>query len=256
MTLAWNHPFTSIIAGPTSCAPIRFFEGQPNLNEIAPEANAPARIIIIDDFMRESSHKVVDIFTKGSHHRNLSVMFITQNIFHQSKGSRDMSLNAHYIVMFKNPRDKSQIFHFSRQVYTENPKFLQETITEATCKPHSYLLFDMKQMTPEAFRFRTDIFPNESNAVYVLRNGEKLKQNVTSKPTMDNLDTEKKTVLNDKKSNEYDIPLVENNDFGSLAMADDIVQSMGRNQILSRKAKFLLHLLSRSFIISWDDSGR
>ncbi|KAF4526817.1 hypothetical protein B566_EDAN015144 [Ephemera danica] len=161
MTLAWNHPFTSIIAGPTSCAPIRFFEGLPNLNEIAPEANAPARIIIIYDFMRESSHKVVDIFSKGSHHRNLSVMFKTQNIFHQSKGSRDMSLNAHYIVMFKNPR----------QVYPENPKFLQETFTDATSKHHSYLLFDMKQMTPEAFRFRTDIFPNESNAVYVPLNG-------------------------------------------------------------------------------------
>jgi hypothetical protein len=211
MTLQWKHPFTSIIAGPTSCgksyfvskflnnikfmvdqniseivwcygenqplhdkikteASIRFIEGLPVLNDVAPESQPPARLIVIDDLMREADGKVVDIFSKGSHHRNLSVIFITQNIFHQSKGSRDMSLNAHYIVMFKNPRDRSQIFHFSRQVFPENPRFLQEAFADATSRPHSYLLFDMKQDTPDAYRFRSDIFPDETSIVYVPKN--------------------------------------------------------------------------------------
>lgn len=51
--------------------------------------------------------------------------FITQNIFHQGKGQRDTSLNAYYIVIFKNPRDKAQMRHLAQQVFPENPKILQ-----------------------------------------------------------------------------------------------------------------------------------
>lgn len=209
-SLSWNHPFTCMVAGPTSCGktvfvlkllehidamvdtsiheiiwcygevqpfhsnikthnniPITFREGIPSMNDIAPESSPPPRLVIIDDLMREANGNVVDLFSKGSHHRNLSIIFITQNLFHQGKGSRDMSLNAHYIVLFKNPRDKSQIHHFSRQVSPENPTFVHEIYLDATSKPHSYLLFDLKQLTPDAFRFRTDIFPGESNFVYV-----------------------------------------------------------------------------------------
>jgi hypothetical protein len=210
--MEWQHPFTCIIAGPTSCGksvfvskflkhidtmvnvdvkeivwcfgecqplhevirnsitiPIIFLEGLPKLNDIAPEINAPPRLLIIDDLMTESNTEIVNLFSKGSHHRNLSIIYITQNIFHQGKGSRDISLNAHYSIIFKNPRDKSQILHYARQVHPENPKFIQEAFLDATSKPHSYLLFDMKQTTPDAFRFRSDIFPGESNVVYVPR---------------------------------------------------------------------------------------
>ena len=63
--------------------------------------------------MREVDGRIVDIFTKGSHHRDLNVFYITQNLFHQGKGQRDISLNASYIIYFKNPRDKRQIKHLA-----------------------------------------------------------------------------------------------------------------------------------------------
>lgn len=147
---------------------MKFHSGLPNLDDIA-RTNEP-RLLIIDDLMRESNGNIVDLFSKGSHHRNMSTIFITQNIFHQGKGSRDMSLNAHYIVLFKNPRDKSQIFHFARQVYPENTRHVHEAYLDATNKPHSYLVFDMTQTTPEAFRLRSEIFPGEGNFVYVPEN--------------------------------------------------------------------------------------
>ena len=80
-----------------------------------------------------------DLFTKGSHHKNISVMFITQNIFHKSTHSRDISLNASYIVLFKNPRDRAQIQHLVRQIYPEDSKFLQEAYQDATAKGHGYI---------------------------------------------------------------------------------------------------------------------
>lgn len=127
------------------------------------------RLIILDDLMREAEANVVDLFTKGSHHYNVSIMFVTQNIFNQGKGRRDISLNSHYIVCFKNPRDKQQILTLSRQVSPENPKYIQEAFIDATTKPHGYLLFDLKQSTPELHRIRTSIFPSDipSDIVYI-----------------------------------------------------------------------------------------
>ena len=67
-------------------------------------------LFILDDLLNDaySSGLVCDLFTKGSHHRNISVILITQNIFHQSKHCRDISLNDKYLVLLKNVRDRNQ----------------------------------------------------------------------------------------------------------------------------------------------------
>jgi len=41
----------------------------------------------------------VDLFIKDSHHKNFSVILISQNLFHQGHDQRDISLNANYIVI-------------------------------------------------------------------------------------------------------------------------------------------------------------
>src|SRR6185437_5221748 len=138
--MEFKHPFTMIVAGPTSCGKtvfvnkllekklfnttfdeiiwcyseegsvqnnpeFTFVQGIPNMEML----DGSPKLIVLDDLMHESNDKVAMLFTKGSHHRNVSVIFITQNIFHQKKNSRDMNLNSHYLVAFKNPRDRSQI---------------------------------------------------------------------------------------------------------------------------------------------------
>jgi hypothetical protein len=66
------------------------------------------KLIVLDDLMDTAySTKVSQLFTKGSHHRNISLVLITQNLFHQGPATRDISLNSKYIVVFKNPRDKT-----------------------------------------------------------------------------------------------------------------------------------------------------
>lgn len=198
MSIQFKHPFTAIVAGPTSCgktyfinkvlqhlqllsdttferiiwyydewqplyaAPsntlIEYKQGAPDTSEFT--GTKPV-LIIIDDLMRETGSSVVDIFTKGSHHRNLSVFYITQNIFHQGKGQRDISLNANYIVFFKNPRDRAQIMHLARQLNPEEPKFICEAYRDATVKPHGYLMIDLKQDTDDDYRFVSNILPEE-----------------------------------------------------------------------------------------------
>ena len=67
-------------------------------------------LMILDDLMDSAfSTKVSEMFTKGSYHRNISLILITQNVFHQGPSSRDIPLHSKYTVVFKNPRHKTQI---------------------------------------------------------------------------------------------------------------------------------------------------
>ena len=117
--------------------------------------------------MNEANDQVTKLFTRGSHHRNMSVMFIVQNLFGKNKEHRTISLNSHYLVIFKNPRDASQIAHLARQMYPGKLKYVQESYKDATSRPHGYLLLDLRQDTPDHLRLRTNIFPPDHQVVYV-----------------------------------------------------------------------------------------
>ena len=118
-------------------------------------------LVILDDLLNDVYSKhVCDLFTKGSHHRNISVIQFTQNLFHQGRFYRDISLNAKYLVLLKNVRDKNQFMLLARQVYPENSNSLYKAYLDATRKPHVYLLLDPSQDTDDRLRFRTNIFPN------------------------------------------------------------------------------------------------
>ena len=92
------------------------------------------KLIVLDDLMAQSGKdkRIADLFTKGSHHRNLSVIYIVQNVFHQGKEMRNISLNAHYIVLFKSPRDRQQISILARQ---DNPGRVQEFMNKLPAGP-------------------------------------------------------------------------------------------------------------------------
>ena len=62
----------------------------------------PNSLVVIDDLVMEteSSRAVTSLFTKHVHHKNLFLIYITQNFYHQSKEARMRHLNSHYIVFF------------------------------------------------------------------------------------------------------------------------------------------------------------
>jgi len=119
--------------------------------------------------MSETSQLVAKMFTKISHHRNVSVVYLTQNVYDKNKYARTISLNAHYLVLFKNPRDASQFATLSRQMYPNTSKFAIEAYKDATSAPYGYLLIDLKPEQDERYRLRTNVFPGENQYVYVSR---------------------------------------------------------------------------------------
>jgi len=107
--LPFIHPFTAIVAGPTCCGKTRFVfrlidnasslisappaktvyfygeyqqlfnqypdtefhQGLPHIEDF--DGKEPT-LVIIDDLMQETNDTVANMFTKGSHHRNISVV--------------------------------------------------------------------------------------------------------------------------------------------------------------------------------------
>ena len=126
---------------------------------------------MLDDLMNESTSKdsMVDLFTKGSHHRDLSTIFILQNLFPSGKHSRSLSLNSHYIVAFKHPRDSLGVSILARQAFPRATQYVMESFEDATKHPFGYLVFDLHPTTSENIRLRTSIFPDEQQVAYVKR---------------------------------------------------------------------------------------
>jgi len=124
-------------------------------------------IVIFDDQMMEADLKMLHVFTRASHHRQNSVVFIVQNFFNTNKHMRTISLNGQYLVFFKSPRDNSQFGYLARQVFPGKSQHAIEAYKNATQEPFSYLLLDLRCEQHEELRLRTNVFPGETQVVYV-----------------------------------------------------------------------------------------
>ncbi len=129
-------------------------------------------LVVLDDQMenrdmqRNGGSGLAKFFTQGSHHRNLTIVYIVQNLFHQSRAMRTVSLNSHYLVLFKNPRDKLQIRSLAMQMYPMNVEFLVRAYEDATKVPYGYLVIDLRPDTSDELRVRSNIFNASEQCVY------------------------------------------------------------------------------------------
>ena len=119
---------------------VEFIEGLPTQSFIDDMSSDNSNLLILDDQQHTAlnSNLIADIFTKYSHHKNLTIILVLQDLFHQGKYARDISLNTHYFVLFKNQRDINQIGILGKQLGIR--KHLQESYIEATKSVYSYLL--------------------------------------------------------------------------------------------------------------------
>jgi len=99
---AWQDGFRSMQE-----AGVQFHEGIPaidNLKSWLPQGG----LLVLDDLMAEGGEdkELLDLFTKHSHHQNITVIYLCQDMFPPGKYAKSISRNAHYIIAFKNPRDQ------------------------------------------------------------------------------------------------------------------------------------------------------
>jgi hypothetical protein len=155
----------------SQCPFITFHEGLPNAETITDFATGEHRMIVLDDLLNDvvQSTEMEKLFILGSHHRQLSICFVSQNMYQQAKCARTIALNTAFLILFKNYRDTSQLITLGRQLVPGNHKALIEAYNDATnLSRYGYLVIDMSPHTDNRFRWRTCIFPGEDTIIYEL----------------------------------------------------------------------------------------
>ena len=72
------------------------------------------------------------LFTKHSHHQNVTVIYLCQDMFPPGKYAKSISRNAHYIVAFKNPRDQLGMRNLRLQAFPTEWQNVQDTFRRVT----------------------------------------------------------------------------------------------------------------------------
>mgnify|MGYP001793038526 CR=1 FL=1 len=78
---------------------VQFHQGIPNLSDLYTwfgKKKQPGGLLILDDLMDEGSNdkRVLDLFTRDSHHRNITVVYLIQDLFPPGIYAKTISRNA------------------------------------------------------------------------------------------------------------------------------------------------------------------
>ena len=124
-------------------------------------------LLILDDLMDVAlkNKNVSDIFTRGVHHLNTSILLITQNLFYQASEQRNIKLNTQVYVLYNNIVDKTQISTFARAYAPTKTKKFLAVFKDATNHRFGYLVVDVSPASPEDLRLSSNIFPDEAGSV-------------------------------------------------------------------------------------------
>lgn len=143
---------------------IQFHQGIPE--DIGDELNRH-RLVICDDLMTEmsKSNDAVNLFIRGSHHRNISIVFLVQNFFY--KNLRTLTMNSKYIVLMKNVRENGYASTLGRQMNGgKTHPTLEYAWKDCMKRKYGYMVIDYDQNQNDKCRFRSSLFP-EDMIVYI-----------------------------------------------------------------------------------------
>jgi hypothetical protein len=106
------------------------------------------------------SEDAVNLFIRGSHHRNISVVFLIQNFFY--KNLRTLTTNAKYIVLMKNPRENGFASVLGRQMNGgKRNAALESAYKDCMSTKYGYLVIDYGQEQNDSCRLRNSLFPED-----------------------------------------------------------------------------------------------
>jgi len=103
MVLVWRIP-----AHIRSLPKLKFHEGMPHFTKFDGRRST---FLVLDDLMSETNDDAANLFTKGSHHRNVSVMFLTELILQKQAHAYHQSEYTLHGAVQKSTRCRS-VFRF------------------------------------------------------------------------------------------------------------------------------------------------
>ena len=118
-------------------------------------------LIIFDDMINSKSlPSLAPLFNVDGRHMNLSLVFLSQRLFVNDEHFRQISQNCDYFVLFKNPRNSSEIRTLANQM-TPTTMELIKIYLEATKSPFSYLFINLTQEACRDTKYLSDLFSRD-----------------------------------------------------------------------------------------------
>ena len=120
-------------------------------------------VLVMDDLMTEGGNdkRVLDLFTKHSHHQNVTVLYLCQDMFPSGRYAKSISRNAHYIVAFKNPWNQLGVRNVLLQSFHTTWKETLEAYQQATARPFGYMVFDLHPTSSDDQRILSHLLKDE-----------------------------------------------------------------------------------------------
>ena len=136
---------------------LTFHEGVPSkqcLEELADDTKHC--LVILDDLMSKivQSEEILHLFTISSHHKGISVAYLSQNLYTQGKFAKTIALNSANFVLFRNPNMR-QILTFASQILPGQTRFFLDSFTKATKEMYSYLMVDLSTHRSREYMLRS-----------------------------------------------------------------------------------------------------
>ena len=144
---------------------IELFNGIPTKADILQRPSG--MLLILDDLINDVDPKFLEIlYTRGSHHWNVSVITVTQNLF--DKNIKVTRINSHCIILIKNPQGLLQIKTLGSHLFPGKTKYFLESYENAVdSENYGYLVINMKPNLNDDFKLTSNIFPGEHFTIYL-----------------------------------------------------------------------------------------
>ena len=125
-------------------------------------------IVVLDDLMLQvaQSQDCVHLFTVTSHHRNVTTVMLSQNLYPPGKYARTISLNCLNVILFKNYRDSRQIITFGSQILPGYVSYFKAAYEAATHPNFGYLHVCLEPTQNKEYQLRSSILPGEDMVIY------------------------------------------------------------------------------------------
>ena len=117
-------------------------------------------VLVLDDVQSsvQNDASIGNLFTKGSHHRNITVVVILQNLFPPGSVMVNVRRNIEYHILFASRADAYQINLFARRAFPNKFRPFIDAYKLATSEDHGYLMVDMRNKCKPEWSLRGRIF--------------------------------------------------------------------------------------------------
>jgi hypothetical protein len=187
-------------------------------------------MVVLDDFMTEAKNdkRISQLFTRTSHHKNVIIFLLLQNLFPRGKESRDIALNSHYVTLFNSPVDRQQVNAFARRIYPNGTGRFLSVYDKAMQTPYGNLTVDLKPSTKEENRLQDNVLENNSHGSRSpapgVRHVNAVKQDVSPSHVQINQNTRLGHTVNIETGNDSD-PKLTDSDTDSSNESDSLIMA-------------------------------